>query len=155
MPPWYRSGCVTACPAVSHSPVSHADEGHMQVNKHVRHTVDVTTLYRTSLRLHTTEVGCHSISSMLTLLCQVGSVVQAGGVVPLGDLAAQFGLGSELLMSVISARMNKVIHGRSEGGLLYTSAYIARIKAQVALLQHASCHEELQFASLPLPIRVY
>ena len=59
---------------------------------------------------------------------------QAGGVVPLGDLAAQFALGSELLMSIISARMNKMIHGRLEGGLLYTSAFIARIKAQVAIL---------------------
>ena len=59
------------------------------------------------------------------LLCQ------AGGVVPLGDLAAQFGLGAELLLSVVTPRMNKTIHGRLEGGLLYTSAYIARIKAQV------------------------
>ena len=53
---------------------------------------------------------------------------------PLGELAAQFNLGSELLMSVVTPRMNKTIHGRLEGGLLYTSAYIARIKAQVRLL---------------------
>ena len=34
-------------------------------------------------------------------------------------------------MSIVTVRMNKTIHGRLEGGLLYTSAYIARIKAQV------------------------
>lgn len=59
---------------------------------------------------------------------------QAGGVVPLASLAAQFALGSELLMSVVTVRINKTIHGRLEGGLLYTSAYIARIKAQVGHL---------------------
>ena len=58
-------------------------------------------------------------------------------MIPLGDLAAQFALGSELLMSVVAPRMNKTIHGRLEGGLLYTSAYIARIKAQVWIM-HAT-----------------
>ena len=60
---------------------------------------------------------------------------QAGGVVPLASLAAQFALGSELLMSLVAVRINKTIHGRLEGGLLYTSAYIARIKAQVGYLR--------------------
>ena len=50
---------------------------------------------------------------------------------PLADLAARFALGSELLISVVTARMNKIIHCRLEGGLLYTSAFISRIKAQV------------------------
>ena len=74
---------------------------------------------------------------------------QAGGVIPLGDLAAQFALGSELLMSVVTPRMNKTIHGRLEGGLLYTSAYIARIKAQVwiVLATHAPCSSGLAILS--------
>ena len=57
--------------------------------------------------------------------------LQTTGVVALGNLAAQFALGSDLLLSVIRPRMNKAIHGRIEGSLLYTSTYIARIKAQV------------------------
>lgn len=57
--------------------------------------------------------------------------LQTAGVVALGTLAAQFALGSDLLLSVIQPRMNRVIHGRIEGSLLYTSAHIARIKAQV------------------------
>ncbi|KAL0031439.1 hypothetical protein WJX77_000485 [Trebouxia sp. C0004] len=65
------------------------------------------------------------------LAAEIDEILQAGGVIPLGDLAAQFALGSELLMSVVAPRMNKTIHGRLEGGLLYTSAYIARIKAQI------------------------
>ncbi|DBB10622.1 TPA: hypothetical protein ACH3X3_007133 [Trebouxia sp. C0006] len=65
------------------------------------------------------------------LAAEIDEILQAGGGIPLGDLAAQFALGSELLMSVVTPRMNKTIHGRLEGGLLYTSAYIARIKAQI------------------------
>jgi hypothetical protein len=71
-------------------------------------------------------------------------------VIPLGDLAAQFALGSELLMSVVTPRMNKTIHGRLEGGLLYTSAYIARIKAQVCVMHaiHAPCSYALAILSV-------
>ncbi|KAL3152351.1 hypothetical protein ABBQ32_001414 [Trebouxia sp. C0010 RCD-2024] len=65
------------------------------------------------------------------LAAEIDEILQAGGVVPLATLAAQFTLGSELLMSVVTARINKTIHGRLEGGLLYTSAYIARIKSQM------------------------
>ncbi|DBA76463.1 TPA: hypothetical protein ACH3X2_008532 [Trebouxia sp. C0005] len=65
------------------------------------------------------------------LAAEIDEILQAGGVIPLADLAAQFALGSELLMSVVAPRMNKTIHGRLEAGLLYTSAYIARIKAQI------------------------
>ncbi|KAA6426767.1 MAG: hypothetical protein FRX49_03092 [Trebouxia sp. A1-2] len=65
------------------------------------------------------------------LAAEIDEILQAGGVIPLADLAAQFALGSELLMSVVAPRMNKTIHSRLEAGLLYTSAYIARIKAQI------------------------
>ncbi len=71
-------------------------------------------------------------------------------MIPLGDLAAQFALGSELLMSVVTPRMNTTIHGRLEGGLLYTSAYIARIKAQVWIIQatQAPCTHALSILSV-------
>ncbi len=71
-------------------------------------------------------------------------------MIPLGDLAAQFALGSELLMSVVTPRMNKTIHGRLEGGLLYTSAYIARIKAQVWIMHatQAPCSHALAILSV-------
>lgn len=74
-------------------------------------------------------------------------------MIPLADLAAQFALGSELLMSVVAPRMNKTIHGRLEAGLLYTSAYIARIKAQVWVMHatHAPCSHGL--ANLPASIK--
>ncbi len=78
-------------------------------------------------------------------------------MIPLGDLAAQFALGSELLMSVVAPRMNKTIHGRLEGGLLYTSAYIARIKAQVWIMHatHAPCSHGLAILFVSVKCTAY
>lgn len=67
---------------------------------------------------------------VVLLIQQDVCCLQTAGVVALGNLAAQFALGSDLLLSVINPHMDKAIHGRIEGSLLYTSAYIARIKAQ-------------------------
>lgn len=60
--------------------------------------------------------------------------MQESGVVSIGDLARQFALGGDLVLSVISARMGSLIQGRLEAGLIFTPAYIARIKAQVIAL---------------------
>ncbi|KAK9817206.1 hypothetical protein WJX72_011062 [[Myrmecia] bisecta] len=65
------------------------------------------------------------------LAAEANEMLQEAGVIPLGDLARRFNLGADLLMSAIAPRMGTVIHGRLEGQLLYTSAYIARIKAKV------------------------
>ena len=47
-------------------------------------------------------------------------------MVNLADLALQYALGSELLSAAITRRVGTVIHGRLDGGLLYTPAYIRR-----------------------------
>jgi hypothetical protein len=64
--------------------------------------------------------------------------MQESGVVAIGNLAKQFALGGELLLSVVTARMGSGIQGRLEGGLIFTPAYVARIKAQVYCQHHAS-----------------
>ena len=46
----------------------------------------------------------------------------------MGDLARRFNLTSDLLLPVVTARLGSLIRGRLEGGLLFTPAYIARIK---------------------------
>lgn len=46
----------------------------------------------------------------------------------MGDLARRFNLASDLLLPVVTARLGSLIRGRLEGGLLFTPAYIARIK---------------------------
>ena len=56
-------------------------------------------------------------------------------MVAMSDMARRFKLGSELLLSAITARLGTIVHGRLESGILYTAAYIARIKAQVGLLK--------------------
>ena len=106
----------------------------------------------------------HVLTSRLHTLCSATSEdklwshlavchLQTTGVVALGNLAAQFALGSDLLLSVIRPRMNKTIHGRIEGSLLYTSAYIARIKAQVCY-DIISCarHARIQCVSVRRPM---
>jgi hypothetical protein len=54
------------------------------------------------------------------------------------ELAMQYGVSSELIMNTISQRMagsdgtsEGLIHGRLEGGLLYTPAYLRNVKAQL------------------------
>ncbi len=49
----------------------------------------------------------------------------------IADLARRFNLGADLLMSTVGGQLGSVIGGRLEAGLLYTSAYLSRIKAQV------------------------
>lgn len=46
-------------------------------------------------------------------------------------LAQQFGLAGDLLQSVLEPRVGHSIKGRLQAGLIFTSAYISRIKAQV------------------------
>ncbi len=50
-------------------------------------------------------------------------------------LAQQFGLAGDLLQSVLEPRIGTTIQGRLQAGLLFTPAYISRIKAQVRSLQ--------------------
>ena len=58
-------------------------------------------------------------------------------MVHLASLAQRFSLAGDLLQSVIEPRIGHSIQGRLQAGLLFTPAYISRIKAQV-LLQPSS-----------------
>lgn len=48
-----------------------------------------------------------------------------------GDLAIQYGLSHDLLLTTISARLGSVIHGELMKSMLYTQDYIQRSKAQI------------------------
>ena len=48
-----------------------------------------------------------------------------------GDLARRFGLGAEMISSLLLERVGGVIRGRMESGVIYTQAYLTRIKAQL------------------------
>ncbi len=52
----------------------------------------------------------------------------------MGELARRYALGAELLQASVTPRVGPVIRGRLEGGLLFTAAYISRIKAQARTL---------------------
>ena len=53
----------------------------------------------------------------------------------MGDLARRFGLGAEMISGVLSERVGSeegaAIRGRMEAGVIYTQAYLTRIKAQL------------------------
>mmetsp|Transcript_28665 Transcript_28665/g.68377 ORF Transcript_28665/g.68377 Transcript_28665/m.68377 type:complete len:806 (-) Transcript_28665:90-2507(-) len=63
------------------------------------------------------------------LALETNEELQEAGAVPLPDLARRTQLSSELLLSNLSSRMGTMLHGRLEGGLLYTQAYVSRVKA--------------------------
>lgn len=48
-----------------------------------------------------------------------------------GDLAIQYSLSSEMVLSILSPRLGTMIKGHLQGGMIYTSKYINRIKAQL------------------------
>ena len=56
-------------------------------------------------------------------------------MVHMASLAQRFSLAGDLLQSVIEPRIGHSIKGRLQAGLLFTPAYISRIKAQVLLQQ--------------------
>jgi hypothetical protein len=77
--------------------------------------------------------------------------LQESGVVSISNLARQFQLAGELVLSIITPRMGTLVQGRLESGLIFTPAYIARIKAQVclpAISRRSSCTGPLQFFAL-------
>ncbi len=56
----------------------------------------------------------------------------------MGDLARRFNLSSDLLLPVVTARLGSRIRGRLQGGLLFTPAFIARVKARALLSVHCT-----------------
>lgn len=62
---------------------------------------------------------------------EVEETLQETGQVSLAELAHRFNVSSDVLRTSISERMGSLIHGKLEGGQLYTPAYVKRIKAIV------------------------
>ena len=52
-------------------------------------------------------------------------------MVHMASLAQRFSLAGDLLQSIIEPRIGQSIQGRLQAGLLFTPAYISRVKAQV------------------------
>lgn len=64
-----------------------------------------------------------------SLAAEIDETLQDAGMVAIGDLARRYALGVELLTGAVQVRMGqKMISGRLEGGVVYTDAYLARIK---------------------------
>lgn len=62
---------------------------------------------------------------------EINDRLQECSQIALAEIAAQYQVGSELLVSVLEPRLGSMIKGRLEGGQLYTPAYVARVNAMV------------------------
>lgn len=67
------------------------------------------------------------------LASEVQDLLEDRGMARLSDLTAHYGLNSELMLSVITARMGTIVRGKLEAGLLYTSGYLRNLKVKLAL----------------------
>jgi len=62
---------------------------------------------------------------------EINDLLQESGQVSLSELAKRFTFTAEFLTEAIEKRLNKLIYGRFEAGILYTKAFVARRTAQV------------------------
>ncbi|XP_050211386.1 E3 UFM1-protein ligase 1 homolog [Mercurialis annua] len=62
---------------------------------------------------------------------EINERLQECSQIALAEIAAQLNIGSELVASMLEARLGKLVKGRLEGGQLYTPAYVARVSAMV------------------------
>ncbi|KAM0044788.1 putative E3 UFM1-protein ligase 1 [Helianthus debilis subsp. tardiflorus] len=62
---------------------------------------------------------------------EVNDRLQECSQIALAEIAVQYQVGSELLVTVLEPRLGSMIKGRLEGGQLYTPAYVARVNAMV------------------------
>ncbi|KAI3438673.1 hypothetical protein D9Q98_001094 [Chlorella vulgaris] len=66
-----------------------------------------------------------------SLAAEVDDGLQEAGVVAVGDLARRYGLTAEMIGGVLAERVGPIIRGQLEAGVIYTQAYLTRIKAQL------------------------
>ncbi|KAM7496638.1 hypothetical protein LguiA_021052 [Lonicera macranthoides] len=62
---------------------------------------------------------------------EINERLQECSQIGLAEIAAQFQVGSELIVSVLEPRLGNLVKGRLEGGQLYTPAYVTRVNAMV------------------------
>lgn len=66
-----------------------------------------------------------------TLAAEVADSLMESGAVTVAQVASESRLAVNMLLPVLAARMGSIIPGKVEGGLLYTDAHLARVKARV------------------------
>ncbi|KAK1373663.1 E3 UFM1-protein ligase 1-like [Heracleum sosnowskyi] len=62
---------------------------------------------------------------------EINERLQECSQIALAEIAAQYQVGSELLVTVLEPRLGNLVKGRLEGGQLYTPAYVTRVNAMV------------------------
>jgi hypothetical protein len=65
------------------------------------------------------------------LMSEIDENLQVSGVLALGDVARANGLTMEMVTSKVTGNVGTVIHGKLDGGVLYTESFIQRVKSQL------------------------
>ena len=65
------------------------------------------------------------------LMSEIDENLQVSGVLALGDVARANGLSMEMVTSKVTGNVGTVIHGKLDGGVLYTESFIERVKSQL------------------------
>ena len=53
----------------------------------------------------------------------------------IGELARRYKLSTELVNGLVEKRLGVLIHGRLHSGLIFTRAFVSRMKGQVMTMQ--------------------
>eukprot|EP00890_Picochlorum_soloecismus_P002965 jgi/Picsp_1/366/NSC_00364-R1_e3 ufm1-protein ligase 1-like protein len=65
------------------------------------------------------------------LMSEIDENLQVSGVLALGDVARSKGLTMEMVTSKVTGNVGTTVHGKLDGGILYTESFIERVKSQL------------------------
>lgn len=72
-----------------------------------------------------------SLSYFKDLASEIEEKLQSAGVLPLSDVARSHGLSMDMLNGEVTKALGTIIHGKMDGIMLYTDAYITRVRCQI------------------------
>lgn len=84
-----------------------------------------------SSRITLAQGEIFSLSYFKDLANEIEEKLQSTGVLPLSDVARSHGLSMDMLSSEVSKALGTIIHGKMDGIMLYTDAYITRVRCQI------------------------
>ena len=62
----------------------------------------------------------------------------------IGELARRYKLSTEFVHGLVEQRLGNFIHGRLHSGLIFTAAYVGRVKCQVLIPSQTSEYTSYQ-----------
>eukprot|EP00889_Picochlorum_renovo_P000652 jgi/Picre1/27682/NNA_000646.t1 len=96
---------------------------------HCQAAAELAKEYSSRITLAQGEI--FSLSYFKDLANEIEEKLQSAGVLPLSDVARSHGLSMDMLSSEVTKALGTIIHGKMDGIVLYTDAYITRVRCQI------------------------